>query len=57
MENAELTQVFSGGTLNRLSESTWWIAVGDDRILVNIGKGTMCVLDPMQALEAVSQSP
>ena len=57
VETAELTRVFIGGTRERISQSTWWREVGDDRILVNLGKGAMCAFNPLQALEVISQSP
>jgi outer membrane protein assembly factor BamB len=56
LNSAELTRIFTGGSRSPLSDNTWAFAVGDDSILVNVGGGSMVMLDPRLAMEAVLQA-
>ncbi len=54
LEEAALTHLFTGGTRLAIPEFTQVLPAGEDRILINIGGGSMVLLDPQAALEAVS---
>jgi murein DD-endopeptidase MepM/ murein hydrolase activator NlpD len=53
LEEMALTHIFSGGTRSSVSDFTQALAAGEDQILINIGGGSMVLLDPQEALEAV----
>jgi len=53
LDGAALTNIFSGGTRSSVSIFTQALATGEDQILINIGGGSMALLDPQAALEAV----
>ena len=50
IDTAELTRLFTGGTRSAQPEDTWAFAVADDRLIINIGGGSMAGLDSHQAL-------
>jgi outer membrane protein assembly factor BamB len=54
LEEAALTHLFTGGTRLSLPEFTQVLPAGQDRLLINIGGGSMALLNPQAALEAVS---
>jgi murein DD-endopeptidase MepM/ murein hydrolase activator NlpD len=53
LQGAQLTHIFTGGTRDPLPQNGWAYAIGDHRLLVNIGGGSMAVLDAQAALVAV----
>jgi murein DD-endopeptidase MepM/ murein hydrolase activator NlpD len=53
VQGAQLTHIFTGGTRNPLPQDGWAYAIGDHRLLINIGGGSMAVLDTQAALAAV----
>jgi outer membrane protein assembly factor BamB len=56
LNRSELLMVFSGGNRDPRPGRTSAFAVGDGRILVNIGGSRLVMLDTRLALEAVSQA-
>ena len=44
-ESAELSQIFEGGTRSAIAANTWYSAVSDDLILLNIGGGEMIFMN------------
>lgn len=56
INNAALTRIFTSGSRIPMLKDTWAFAIGDDRILANIGGGSMVALDTRLAIEAVSQA-
>jgi hypothetical protein len=55
LKGAELARIFTGGTRDPVPGHTSAFAIGDDRILINIGGSRMVVLDTQLAMEAISQ--
>lgn len=56
INSAALTRIFTSGSRIPMLKDTWAFAIGDDRILANIGGGSMVALDTRLAIEAVSQA-
>jgi len=56
INGVELARIFTGGSRIPMLKDTWAFAIGDDRILANIGGGSMVALDTRLAIEAVSQA-
>jgi outer membrane protein assembly factor BamB len=53
LDNAELVKVFDGGSQGVTSADTWAFAIGEGRILINLGSTGMLALDMRLASEAV----
>lgn len=54
MDRAELTHIFTGGTRTPRPQDTSAFAIDNDRLLLNIGGGSMVALDAQLAIDAVS---
>jgi hypothetical protein len=57
LDSADLLRIFTGGTRNFSSSDTQVHIVEEDQLLINIGQGTLSVLDPRLASEIILQSP
>jgi outer membrane protein assembly factor BamB len=55
LDSAELTRIFTAGSLDSRTETGVASAVGDHHILLNLGAGHLVLLDTQLALEAASQ--
>ncbi len=56
LNSAELARIFTAGSRDYMSGPVSALAVGDDRILINVGGGRLVMLDTRLVLEAVSQA-
>jgi outer membrane protein assembly factor BamB len=56
LDRAALTWIFTASGRNHRPEDCWAFGIGGDRLLLNVGNGSMIALDMQLALEAVLQA-